>query len=127
MKKWYNELNQSKLTPPSYVFKIVWPIIYLLIFFVFINIYNNDKCKKFCFVLQIFTLHLILNFIWTTLFFKYKLFLISTIDIILMICSLLYLIKLIYEINNLLSYLLLPYLFWLIFALYLNLFIYFNN
>ena len=127
MKKWYNELNQSKLSPPSYVFKIVWPILYLLIFIVFINIYNNDKCKKFCFILQLFTFHLILNFIWTTLFFKYKLFLISAIDIILMICSLLYLIKLIYEINNLLSYLLLPYLFWLIFALYLNMFIYFNN
>lgn len=127
MNKWYMNIKRSKLNPPSYVFKIVWPILYLLIFITFFNIYNNDKCKNFCYILQIFCIHLILNFIWTTLFFKLKLFFISFIDILLMIITLLYLMTLIKNINGKLNLLLYPYLFWLIFALYLNFFIFLNN
>ena len=31
MKEWYYNLKKSKLSPPNYVFGIVWPILYLLL------------------------------------------------------------------------------------------------
>ena len=42
--KWYKNLKKSRLNPPSYVFKWVWPILYLLIAAALAIVWTNKKC-----------------------------------------------------------------------------------
>ena len=127
MKEWYKTIKKSKLNPPSWVFGVVWPILYVTMIVSFINIYSHKNCVNFCYPLKIFLIHLILNLIWTTLFFKYKQILLSLIDLILLDITLIYIIYLFYKIDKFSSYILLPYLLWILFATYLNIVIYYKN
>lgn len=129
-RQWYNNLNKSMFTPPNYIFSIVWPILYILIFYSFYNIIlkchanNSYYCKLAIFL---FLVHLIFNLIWTKLFFREKNIKMALFDLILVIFSCIIIIYLFYKINKISSYILIPYILWLIFAFYLNMFIYINN
>ena len=71
-KEWYENLNRSKLAPPNYVFGIVWPILYcLMLISVILLVLNKDNDKlNFKIGIAAFTFQLILNLIWTTIFFR---------------------------------------------------------
>ena len=127
MNNWYNNIKKSKLNPPSWVFGVVWPILYCTMIFSFIKVYSNKKCENLCYPLIIFIFHTILNFIWTTLFFKFKNISLALIDLILLDISLIYIIFLFYQIDKTASLILIPYLIWILFATYLTYFIFFNN
>ena len=71
-REWYNSLKKSKLTPPGYVFGIVWPILYVLLAVSFLLTIKSPKCIGFCSPLVFFTAQMALNFIWTTVFFRMK-------------------------------------------------------
>ena len=127
MNKWYKSLKQSKLTPPSWVFGVVWPILYTLMAIALYFTWTNKKCYPFCDALIFFFIQLFFNLIWTALFFRYKLLKIALFDLCLIfIFTIITFIKF-YEINKVTSYLLLPYLIWLSLAFYLNYYIVFNN
>ena len=64
-REWYNSLKKSKLTPPGYVFGIVWPILYVLLTVSFLLTIKSPKCIGFCSPLVFFTAQMALNFIWT--------------------------------------------------------------
>ena len=121
----YLKINKSSLTPPNYVFGIVWPILYILMGISFFMVYN--KCKSMCFPLQVFLVHMGFNLIWTYLFFKYKNKLVALIDIIIMIALLVYCLIKFRKYSVLASNILAPYLLWLCFATYLNVYIVINN
>jgi len=121
----YLKINKSSLTPPNYVFGIVWPILYILMGVSFFMVYN--KCKSMCFPLQVFLVHMGFNLIWTYLFIKYKNKLVALIDIIIMIALLVYCLIKFRKYSVLASNILLPYLLWLCFATYLNVYIVINN
>ena len=53
-KKWYRSLRRSTLTPPDYVFGIVWTILYITMFISFILVATHKQCKYTCFPLIIF-------------------------------------------------------------------------
>ena len=116
---WYLSLNKSELNPPSYVFGIVWPILYVLMM---ISAYLAYKK-----VYGIFIIQLVFNAAWSWLFFRFQMPLISLIDIYLLIALNLYITTLMYKENKLAFILFIPYLLWISFASYLNLFIVINN
>ena len=118
--KWYKSINRSLLTPPDWVFSVVWTILYILIVISLI-IYVRNRWTKYGLIL--FVIQLVLNIIWTTIFFKYKLICWSVIDIILLIIVVMMMIKEFYRVNRYSGYILVPYIVWLIFALYLNIYI----
>lgn len=124
MNDWYKKLNKSSLTPPDYVFGIVWPILYIMIFTsIILNLYNNNKYCLNC-PITFFILQLVFNLIWTTIFFTYKKILLGLIDLFLVILfTIIYMTK----VNGLSLYLMIPYICWLLLAFYLNLYIYKNN
>jgi benzodiazapine receptor len=126
-KSWYNNLNRSKLTPPSWVFGIVWPILYSLMAISFLVTQTNKKCYPFCMPLVYFIIQLGFNLIWTTLFFKMKRPLLALIDLILTIIFTFITYQQFNKVSKLGGYLLLPYLLWICFAFYLNLYIVMNN
>lgn len=120
--EWYQTIHRSPLTPPGYVFGLVWPLLYIMIAIAGWQIWQHrdPSLIKRCYLLQ-----LLLNWAWTPVFFHYH-WLGAGALIIAAIISLL--ILLITKLTRLSTRLLLvPYLVWSCFALYLNGFIYFNN
>tara|TARA_B100000212_G_scaffold25234_1_gene16738 strand:- start:1017 stop:1457 length:441 start_codon:yes stop_codon:yes gene_type:complete len=116
---WYLSLHKSDLNPPSYVFGIVWPILYVLMM---ISAYLAHKR-----IYEIFIIQLVFNAAWSWLFFKFQMPLISLVDIYLLIALNLYITTLMYRENKLAFILFIPYVLWISFASYLNLFIVINN
>jgi benzodiazapine receptor len=118
MNLWYKNLNKSPLSPPDYVFSLVWLILYVLIIISFILNINNKNALIF-FILQLF-----FNLIWTYIFFNLKNPELSLLDLLLVIIfSILYFIN----INQTGKYLIIPYILWLLFAFYLNLYVVIYN
>ena len=116
---WYQGLVKSDLNPPGYVFGIVWPTLYLLMGITAWRTYDTIK--------DIFYIQLFLNAIWSWLFFSFQLPLISLIDLWLLIFINIKILLMIYKEDKLAAFLYVPYIMWLLFASYLNLFIVFNN
>tara|TARA_Y100000768_G_C23414658_1_gene423376 strand:+ start:65 stop:496 length:432 start_codon:yes stop_codon:yes gene_type:complete len=109
---WYTELIKSPLNPPSYIFAIVWPILYIIMAFVSFKVANK--------IVGIFILQLILNAAWSWIFFFYQAPIIALIDIGILIFLNHRILKIIQRESKFLFYLYLPYLLWLMFAAYLN-------
>ena len=116
---WYLGLVKSNLNPPGYVFGIVWPILYLLMG---ITIWRTYSVIKNLFYVQLF-----LNAIWSWLFLSFHLPLIALLDIWLLIFINLKILLLISKEDKLAAFLFAPYIMWLFFASYLNLYIVINN
>lgn len=115
----YSSINTPPLSPPGYVFGIVWPILYLLmgISYYYIkkdNYILNNAC--FWYYLQLF-----FNFIWSIIFFRFRLFTLSFIVILLLVGSVIITFIKFRQINKKASNLFIPYILWIIFATYLNL------
>lgn len=126
---WYPSLNKSVLTPPDIVFKIVWPILYVLMFaslFLFYISYDgNDFLVSTGFIF--FSIQLILNVMWPLVFFRYHKILLSLILILLITVFVGLTINQFLKASCTAAFLLLPYLVWLLFASYLNIIIYLSN
>lgn len=116
---WYLLLNKSELNPPSYVFGIVWPILYILMMVSAFLTYKK--------IFSIFIIQLFFNAAWSWLFFRFQMPLIALLDIYLLIAINIYISNLMYKENKLAFFLFIPYVVWISFASYLNLFIVINN
>ena len=116
---WYLLLDKSELNPPSYVFGIVWPILYILMM---VSAFLAHKK-----VFSIFIIQLFFNAAWSWLFFRFQMPLIALLDIYLLIAINIYILNLMYKENKLAFFLFIPYIVWISFASYLNLFIVINN
>ena len=116
---WYLLLEKSHLNPPSYVFGIVWPILYILMMISAFLSYQK--------IFSIFIIQLFFNAAWSWLFFRFQMPLIALLDIYLLIALNIYILNLMYKENKLAFLLFIPYVFWISFASYLNLFIVINN
>ena len=109
---WYEELIKSPLNPPSYVFGIVWPILYAIMAFV-----SFKMAEK---ISTLFILQLLANAAWSWVFFYFHAPLIALVDISLLIYLNLKIISIIKVESSILFYMYLPYLIWLSFAAFLN-------
>ena len=116
---WYQGLIKSDLNPPGYVFGIVWPILYL---FMGITAWRNIDTIKIYFYIQLF-----LNAIWSWLFFSFQLPLVALFDIWLLIFINIKILFIVSKQDKIGAILYAPYILWLLFASYLNVFIVINN
>ena len=116
---WYEELIKSPLNPPSYVFGIVWPILYAIMAFV-----SFKMAEK---ISSLFILQLLANAAWSWIFFYFHAPLIALIDISVLIYLNLKIIRVVKIESPILFYMYLPYLVWLSFAAFLNASIIFLN
>ena len=116
---WYQSLLKSDLNPPGYVFGIVWPILYLLMS---VSAYRTFEVTKKLFLIQLF-----FNTIWSWLFFSFHMPVIALINIWLLIFLNITLLIQMIKIDKISGIIFIPYVVWLLFASYLNLFIVINN
>ena len=101
---------------PSWIFPVVWTILYTLM-----GISSYLIYKKTNEISKIYITQLIVNLLWSFIFFKFKLFTLSFIWILLLILLVIIMIKDFLTKNKLAGYLQIPYLIWLFIAAILNL------
>ena len=124
--KEFDSLIKPILSPPGFIFPIIWTILYVLMGISSYLIYNENEINSSC-CLKIYAINLFLNFLWTPIFFGLNLRLFSFIWIILLDIVIVYMIYCFYKVNKKAAYLQIPYLIWSLFATYLNLAFYLIN
>ena len=115
----FQSLSQPPLSPPAWLFPVVWTILYILMgISCYLYIQKGGAKDK---GLYFYGASLLFNFIWPILFFSGKMYLAALIDLaILWICVFLMIGEYLKK-DTKAGYLQLPYLIWSTFALYLNL------
>jgi len=122
---WYRSLNKSPLNPPGYVFGIVWPILYLTLA---IFGWSLSSMPQFSDVYQYFWIQMVLNWIWSPVFFGFhNIRLAFIIQFLLVVLNALIIYTLWLDGATKLALLICPYFVWLSFALYLIAYINVNN
>ena len=116
---WYQSLNKSDLNPPGFVFGIVWPILYILM--------SISAYRTFSETSRIFFIQLLFNTAWSWMFFAFHMPFLALLNIWMLIYWNTSLAFKMIKIDKLSAILYSPYVIWLIFASYLNLFIVINN
>lgn len=119
IKTWYVNINKPSFNPPDWIFSPVWLSLYTLIGISFYLFHKKDRFKSRK-VYIIYGFHLLLNAIWSIIFFGMHEILFALIDLILIIITLIILMRYFFSLNRISAYMLAPYLIWICFAAILN-------
>ncbi|MFH1712887.1 MAG: TspO/MBR family protein [Candidatus Jacksonbacteria bacterium] len=118
---WYETLAKPALNPPAWIFGPVWTTLYALMgVAAFLVWHHGFERKKVRTALAIFGGQLVLNTLWSIIFFGLHGPGAAFIEIIVLWLAILWTIFAFYKISRPAAYLLLPYLLWISFASYLN-------
>lgn len=114
------------LSPPNWLFPVVWTILYVLMGISSYLVYEKDgsEAKQ---PLAVYAIQLAMNFMWPIFFFSLSAYLFSFIWLILLWALALAMTVMFYRVNRTAGLLQIPYLIWLTFAAYLNLSVYILN
>lgn len=114
-------LNKPTFTPPTWVFPVVWIILY---FFMAVAVYRiwllNERGINVTKALVLYAVQLILNFLWTIIFFRFKLFWIAFMELLLLVIFVILTTIEFKKFDRISFLLMIPYLIWIIFAGALN-------
>ncbi len=127
--KIYSELRTPPLAPPSWLFPVVWSILYMLMGISSTMVYNKraldpDAART---GLTYYAVSLILNFGWSIIFFNMRSFLLAFIWLLILLYTIVKTIIYYVKVVPVSGYLQIPYALWVTFAGYLNLGIYLLN
>jgi len=124
----YQALVKPSFAPPSYLFGPVWTFLYVLIFISFSKVFMGVYDKNIPFIVALpFILNLIFNFAYTPLMFSLKNNTLASIDILLVLGTIIWMMIAIFPYMRSVTYMQIPYLIWVSFATVLQLSIYFLN
>lgn len=124
----YDSLNKPFLNPPPYVFTLAWSIIYVLCIvamYMFLDKVDNEETKQKGVIN--YYINMFINLLWTVTFFGLGNFIAALVLLILLYLSTLSLFLIYRKESKLVGNLIIPYLLWLLLALYLNICIVFLN
>lgn len=123
--KAFETVNQPPLTPPMWLFPVVWTLLFILMgiaSYLIVNAHAEDTKALYYYGIQ-----LVLNFFWSIWFFNLSWYLFSFFWLlVLWICIFATIISF-FPISKKAAYLMVPYLLWVAFAGYLNLGVYLLN
>lgn len=122
----YDEINIPPLSPPMWSFPVVWCILYILMGVSAALVFKSGDARKGG-ALRIYALQLIVNFFWSLIFFNMRAFGFASIWLVLLIALVLTMTAMFLKINKKAAYLQIPYILWLLFALYLTVGIFILN
>ncbi len=125
----YEKVKMPPLSPPSWLFPVVWTILYILMAVSFARVYikrkNSPRMRRNA--IAIYTLNLFFNFLWSILFFNCEAYLFSFIWLLALWIIILIMFLNFFRTDTSAGILLIPYILWVTFAGYLNLAIYVLN
>lgn len=124
----FSSLNKPALSPPGWLFPVVWTILYVLMgvssYLVITSGAGKNKIRD---ALVIYGLQLLFNFFWSIWFFNFGWYLFAFVWLLILWVLIFNTIASFYEISKPSAYLMIPYLLWVTFAGYLNFAIYLMN
>lgn len=121
----FKELNKP-INVPSIIFPIVWGLLYLLMSIsCYIVSESSDTARNKALI--IYWVQLVINSIWSLIFFGFEMYLFAFIWLLILLISVIIMIVKFYKVDKKAAYLNIPYVLWIIFAGYLNLGIYLLN
>jgi len=118
---WYANLEKPSFTPPNWVFSPVWITLFVLMGIAAFLVWNkglSDQRVKIA--LSIFAVQLILNVLWSVMFFGLRSPLAGLIEIAILWIAILLSILYFLKVSNIAGILLMPYILWVSFAAVLN-------
>jgi len=113
---------KSYLNPPSWLFGVVWPILYLLLGYSSYLIWNSSNINMSTkqFYLFLYAIQVLLVMAWWPYFIYYPEKFFATVTLILLAIFALVITILFFPINNVAGYSFIPYVIWLSFASFLT-------
>ena len=118
---WYATLNKPSFNPPNWIFAPVWTLLYLSMGISAFLIWEKGINKKEVRIaLLIFGSQLILNVLWSYLFFGLKSPSLAFVGIIVLWLAITATIYAFYKISKPAGLILIPYILWVTFAAFLN-------
>ena len=122
----FSLLTAPPLTPPGWVFPIVWTLLYILMAVAawMIRKSGGENQRP---ALRLYWVQLLVNALWPLLFFRLSLHFLALLWILLLIGLIVLLFRRFYAVHPPAAFLLIPYLAWCLFASYLNLGFYLLN
>ena len=124
---WYKGLDKVFWTPPDWVFGPVWTFLYIIMTVCIWRIYQKPKTKDHRRAYLLYAIQLILNGLWTYLFFSQQKIFLAMIDLILLALILSALLRIFWKIDSFSGWLWTLYLVWVLLACTLNIGIYILN
>jgi tryptophan-rich sensory protein len=115
--EWYKSIKPA-ITPPNFVFPIVWSILFLLIG---ISLYYTwiNSIRKF-WVIILFGINLALNILWSFIYFSMQNPFYALIELGLLWVSIILLMVFCFKKSRISGWIIVPYLLWVSFAAFLN-------
>ncbi|MEI6040418.1 MAG: TspO/MBR family protein [Candidatus Berkelbacteria bacterium] len=125
---WYATLNKTVISPPNWVFGPVWTLLYIMMGVAAFLVWRETKEKQIVKeAMQLNATQLILNALWSILFFGGHLLGIAYLEIIALLVVIILTTRWYFKINKVAGYMMLPYIVWVAFASFLNLFTWLAN
>lgn len=122
----FDNLNKPWFAPPAILFPIAWGILYILMGISSYLVYNSEsEYKKIGLIF--YAIQLVVNELWTMIFFRFQNFLFAFIWLILLIILVLIMMYYFYKADKKAAFLQIPYVLWLVFAAILNYAVYSLN
>lgn len=122
---WYDTLRKPSFTPPGWLFAPVWSALYLMMGISLFLVWKTGVDSKVTKIgLLFFGGQLVLNALWSVVFFGMKSITGGLVMIIVLWILILITILLFYKVSEIAAYLLIPYILWVSFASVLNFFIF---
>ncbi|NMB71974.1 MAG: tryptophan-rich sensory protein [Bacteroidales bacterium] len=117
---WYDSLIRPSFNPPGYLFGIVWPTLYILMGISLYLVWKSEPGSLRNIALWVFAIQMVLNFLWSFIFFRFHLIGWAFVEILLVWVSIVVMIIVFMRINRAAGFLQIPYLLWVTFASVLN-------
>ncbi len=122
----YAQMVKPPLAPPSWLFPVVWTILFILMGIASYLIYMSGNPEKKS-ALFFYGAQLVVNFIWPIIFFNFGKYLFAFIWLMFLWVWVIIMNVKFYRINRSAGLMIIPYVIWLTFAAYLNFFAYYLN
>ncbi len=125
----YTSLKTPPLSPPGWLFPLVWTTLYILMGISWALVRENRKLDRNAAScgLRYYTLSLIFNFLWSIVFFNLRWLLFSFVWLLILLYLIIRTILCYKKVSPLAAYLQIPYALWVTFAGYLNFALWFLN
>lgn len=117
---WYGQINKPWFNPPNWIFGPVWTVLFLLMGVALYLVWEK-KAKR---AMVIFWGQLLLNILWSFIFFGWEKPGLATVEIVILWAAIVATIVSFRKISKTAAGLLVPYLLWVSFAAVLNLSVY---
>ena len=117
----FEMVTKPPLSPPGWLFPVVWTLLYVLMGISSYLIITSDASQEeITGAIRLYAYQLLVNFLWPTFFFNFQWYFFALLWLILLWLLVFLMIRSFTGISRVAAFMNIPYLIWITFAAYLN-------